>query len=225
LRFGQSKKPWSAVNAQENVRLHSDRLLQPLRWRGARRIFVNSMSDLFHELVPDTFVFEVFRVMTELAPHHTYQILTKRPDRMRDVVGAWLAQASNVETAGTMLPRHVWLGTSVEDQRAADQRIPVLLQAAARVRFLSCEPLLGPVDLAPWIESGGLHWVIVGGESGPRYRPIDLQWVRMLRDRCLTAGVPFFFKQVGGLTPRTGGRNLDGTTWDQYPAETHAALS
>jgi protein gp37 len=237
LRFGRSKKPWAAQFAAENVVLHPDRLGYPLKWKEPRRIFVNSMSDLFHENVPDTFVVKVFDVMRQ-APQHTFQVLTKRPERMRELVGRWTEKyALRMLEEGGMacqwpLP-HVWLGTSVEDQKSADARIAKLLETAASVRFLSCEPLLAPINLcqamsAPtdhehgptcreWL--AGLGWVIVGGESGPRHRPFDLDWARDLRDQCQAAGIPFFFKQVGGRTPKAGGRLLDGRTWDEAPAQ------
>lgn len=236
LRFGRSAKPWSAAFADENVVLHESRLSYPLRWREPRRIFVNSMSDLFHENIPDSFVARIFRVMGQ-ASHHTYQVLTKRPVRMQSLLSRWaepyavrLHDEADVASAWP-LP-HVWLGVSVEDQRAAAERIPLLLRTPAAVRFLSCEPLLAPVNLclaagAASTHTHGvacaeilqdLHWVIVGGESGPRHRSIDLDWARGLRDQCQHAGVPFFFKQVGGRTPKAGGRALDGRTWDEMPA-------
>jgi protein gp37 len=230
LRFGRSKKPWSAHFAAENVVLHPERLNQPLRWQEPRMIFVNSMSDLFHEHVPDEFISQIFEVMRK-AGQHTFQVLTKRPGRMLD----W--QRHNRREP---LP-NVWLGVSVENQQAADERIPLLMQAEAAVRFLSCEPLLGPVSLtdvrpseiehydilrgqlyglgriAEPEQAHRIDWVIVGGESGPRHRPMDLSWARDLRDQCVETGVSFFFKQVGGRTPKTGGRNLDDQTWSQFP--------
>ncbi|HZO30024.1 MAG TPA: phage Gp37/Gp68 family protein [Chloroflexota bacterium] len=233
LRFGRSKKPWAAQFAAENVVPHPERLMQPLRWRDSRMIFVNSMSDLFHERVTDDFIGQIFDVMAR-ASHHTFQVLTKRPKRMLD----WQHRHPQ-----TPLP-NVWLGVSVENQDAADERIPLLMQVQAAVRFLSCEPLLGPVDLTdvrpseiehydilrgrlygvgrlaePQTTYPRVDWVIVGGESGPRHRPMDLNWARDLRDQCLEADVPFFFKQVGGRTPKAGGRELDEQIWDQFPTE------
>lgn len=228
-RFGVTVNPWTRPHAAENVRLHPERLDQPLRWRRPRRVFVDSMSDLFHDLVPDPFIDRVFAVMA-MCPQHTFQVLTKRPRRMARHLGDL---ASSVGTRP-----NVWLGTSVEDQRAADERIPPLLATPAAVRFLSCEPLLGPLDLTGWLgacpacggagcpdgwgfgrrcRGRGLDWVIAGGESGPEHRPLDLDWARSLRDQCGAAGAPFFFKQIGGRTSKAGGRLLDGRTWDEFP--------
>ena len=185
--------------------LHEGRLDQPLRWTRPRRIFVNSMSDLFHPAVPSWFIRRVWRTM-DRAPQHTFQILTKRPERMR----AWVA-ANNEVTVPT-LP-NVWLGTSIENDRWT-VRANHLRETPAAVRFLSCEPLLGPL---PSLELTGIVWVIVGGESGPNHRPIQAEWVRDIRDRCVAAGVSFLFKQWGGRTPKSGGRELDERTWDEYP--------
>lgn len=187
--------------------LHPDQLQLPQRWRQPRVVFVNSMSDLFHDAVPPWFVASVFKTMAE-TPRHTYQILTKRPGRM----------ASVVATLGDPLP-NVWLGTSVENQRWADVRIPALLRTPASIRFLSCEPLLGPIVLpdVAFSKGDGIDWVIVGGESGPRFRRMDPAWARLLRDQCDEAGVAFFFKQWGGRTPKAGGRILEGRTWDGWP--------
>jgi protein gp37 len=217
------------------IRLLPERLDQPLRWRKPRRVFVNSMSDLFHPDVPLDFIDRVFAVMA-LAPRHTFQVLTKRPERMaeyltdreeavRDAVafdaldllgpaaaaaaermgGTWeppqIDGEGRVELAGYFdgvqfdwpLP-NVWLGTSIENQATADERIPHLLEVPAAVRFLSCEPLLGPIDLGLPAE---IHWVIVGGESGPKARPMHPDWARSIRDQCINGGVPFHFKQWG----------------------------
>lgn len=181
----------------------------PYRWRRPRLVFVNSMSDLFHARVPRQFVADVFGVMAD-TPRHTYQVLTKRPERALRLADAlpW--------------PPNVWLGVSAENQRYARQRIPRLLLTPAAVRFVSAEPLLGPIDLAQavWPCKGGpgrLDWVIAGGESGPGARPMDPDWARGLREQCQAAGVAFFFKQWGGPTPKAGGRLLDGRTWDDVP--------
>lgn len=184
--------------------LHEDVLALPFTWARPRMVFVNSMSDLFHDNIPDEFIARVFETMAR-TPRHTYQVLTKRAGRM----SAWTRRHRP-----DPLP-NVWLGTSVEDQKWAKVRLPKLLETAAAVRFVSCEPLLGPVELAPWLSR--LDWVIVGGESGPRARSIDPRWALALRDECANAGVAFFFKQWGGRTSKSGGRLLDGQTWDGFP--------
>lgn len=189
--------------------LHEDKLAEPLRWRSPRLVFVNSMSDLFHPKVPVSFIRRVFEVI-EATPQHTYQILTKRPRRMAQVLNDWREFACQPIA-------NVWLGTSVEDQKWADQRIPLLLETPASIRFLSCEPLLGPVRLNRWL-AAGIHWVIVGGESGPQARPMHPTWARSIRNQCVEASVPFFFKQWGGRTPKAGGRDLCGRSWDEMPA-------
>jgi protein gp37 len=182
------------------VTLHPDLVTAPLRWRTPRQVFVNSMSDLFHERVPDAFIHQVFETMAR-ASWHTFQVLTKRPERLL--------------TLGRELPwpENVWLGVSVENQRYVP-RIHYLRRVPAAVRFLSVEPLIGPI---PRLPVSGIDWVIVGGESGPRCRPMDPRWARQIRDRCITYGVPFFFKQWGGTRKKTTGRRLDGRTWDEMP--------
>lgn len=234
------------------VTMHPDKLSEPLRWTKPRRIFVNSMSDLFHAEVEDWFIASVFAVMAA-TPHHTYQILTKRPQRMRRLasnpaamfehlpdsvfmetfdtasVRGHIDVSSGTHLLGARWPLpNVWLGVSVESQEWA-WRIDLLAKTPAAVRFLSVEPMIGPVDLEPWLwEEAGpewagknpsrdIGWVIVGGESGPNHRPIDPDWVRSLRDRCVDALCPFFFKQWGGRTPKAGGRLLDGREWNQFP--------
>lgn len=266
LRFGWSKKPWTPENAAENVVLHPERLDMPLRWKKPRLIFVDSMSDLFHERVTDEFIADVFAVM-RLADHHSFQVLTKRSERMRAFLSDGLTSnwIRNIAASGQQdvlreewvwpLP-NVWLGVSVENQRMADERIPLLLDTPASVRFLSVEPLLGAVDLRLsltqrcWCgeirmncDCPKLDWVIAGGESGgPEHRrlvercacksvswlkeedcpgwlpkPQALSWLRSLREQCQAAKVPFFFKQWGGPKPTSGGRLLDGRTWDEMP--------
>ena len=168
-------------------------------------VFVNSMSDLFHERVSGDFKREVWSVM-DRARRHTFQILTKRPELMR----AWIL--ANEDITKPLLP-NVWLGTSIENNRWV-HRADDLRDTPAAVRFVSAEPLLGPLDK---LELAGIDWLIVGGESGARHRPVEEEWVRDLRERALTAGVAFFFKQWGGRTPNSRGRLLDGRTWDQYP--------
>ena len=182
------------------VTVHPAALNEPYRWRNPRVVFVNSMSDLFHAKVPLAFVRDVFAVIAD-TPHHTYQILTKRSTRLRRI-------AERLEW-----PRNLWMGVSVENAEMAS-RIDDLRQVPAAVRFLSCEPLLGPLD---GINLDGISWVIAGGESGPQYRPMELSWARGVRDACQQAGVPFFFKQWGGRTPKALGRELDGRRWDEMP--------
>jgi protein gp37 len=265
----------------DTVTLHPERLEQPLRWRRPSRVFVNSMSDLFHRDVTDYFIAEVFAVMAA-ADRHTFQLLTKRPARMRSLLAKesfWLDVFMIAENqhGGSRriwpLP-NVWLGVSVEDQHWADLRIPALLDTPAAVRFLSCEPLLGPINLRAigatgWhlntsafrsrdVPDRGIDWVIVGGESGRGARLMHAGWARTLRDQCEAAGVPFLFKQWGEWAPtkhlsaglvvdprerpgeavadglhagdapwrrvyrrvgkKAAGRELDGRTWDEYPA-------
>lgn len=300
LRRGWSTHPWGGQHAAENVVVHPERLKVPFHWKKPRRVFVSSMSDLFHEQIPDWFIFAVWQVMAR-TPQHSYQVLTKRPKRMRE----WLRKIADagppdVKPVGyrivdgqaehfaksvadldavihsgrgqmfhdwvaslgtpphgyvpptydwiegprwwpTVLP-NLWLGVSVEDQRRADERIPLLLDTPAAIRFLACEPLLGPVDLGDYLSAGLagkvplLDWVIGGGEwAGPEDRRLvthlgnrlsgeiwtpkleALAWARTLRDQCSRAGVAFFWKQWGGPTPKDGGRLLDGIEWSQFP--------
>jgi protein gp37 len=283
LRFGWSKKPWAHENAAENVVLRPERLEQTLRWRKPRMVFVNSMSDLFHENIPDEFIGRVFNVM-DRAEQHTFQVLTKRPARARDFLREWYGH--NLPDPALIEPpnANVWLGVSIESWRF-NWRADVLREIPAAVRFISAEPLLD--TLYPGTDRDlnlhGIDWVIVGGESGPNFRPMRAEWARELRDAVLavsrcetcdgqgwtiesgtawsyeccgrpTAGgeccenpelVPheepmqvqcrdcyhgdrvgprgelqrpaFFFKQWGGRTPKAGGRELDGRTWDEYP--------
>lgn len=271
--------PGHAYEQGFDLRLVPDKLDEPLKWKRPKRIFVNSMSDLFHKDVPDEFIDRVFAVMA-LCPQHTFQVLTKRPERMAEYTtsikhrGVPLCDAQaisrvarhaevfareilNEDTTGPYwdvflegwpLP-NVWLGTSVENQKYADERIPHLLRASAEVRFLSCEPLLGPIDLYRgfYVEDymgdadvpGGtmpvltercsvglptIDWIIVGGESGPGARPMEAAWVRSIRDQCKAAAVPFFFKQWGGVRKKQHGRELDGRTHDEYPEHRAADL-
>jgi protein gp37 len=179
-----------------DVICHEDRLDIPFHWKKPRRVFVNSMSDLFHEDVPDKFIGRVWSKMLEF-PKHTFLILTKRPQRMADVISRIVTEC---ERKGLRRANNIWLGVSAEDQKTASERVPYLLQTPAAVRFVSCEPLLGAVDLSEWlcsIETNYLKWVIAGGESGPGARPAHPDWARGLRDQCRAAGVPYFFKQHG----------------------------
>ncbi len=183
---------------------HPDALAIPTRWRAGRLIFVNSMSDLFHPDVEDSFIREVFDVMAS-TPQHRYQVLTKRSRRLA--------------TLATSLPwpSNVWIGVSIENDRYTFRADHLRQVDQAAVKFLSLEPLLGPV---PSLDLTGIDWAIVGGESGPGHRPIRKAWVKEIRSKCRTAKVPFFFKQWGGTTPKTGGRELDGRTYDGMPKET-----
>lgn len=183
-----------------SVTVHEAALGEPLRWRKPRLVFVNSMSDLFHKSVPTDFIKAVFDVMNR-ASWHTFQVLTKRPSRVVQLDGR-LRWAPNI-----------WLGTSIESERWLG-RLERLKETGARTKFLSLEPLLGPL---PHLTLHGIDWVIVGGESGPRARPMEADWVRDIRDQCLQHNVPFFFKQWGGVFKKRTGRMLDGKIWDQMP--------
>jgi protein gp37 len=251
------------------VTFHEDRLGDPLRWRKPKRIFVCSMGDLFHDDVPDEFIARIWWVMGQCAGYldpsrhrpHTFLVLTKRASRMKDWIRGWCEPHTRkrwVESFGAVYdwesgPRYwpdvlpnVWLGVTAENQETADKRIPMLLQIPAAVRFVSCEPLLGPVGLAAYI-SNGIQWVIVGGESGPDARTVHPDWVRSIRDQCIAAEVPFLFKQWGewcypeqmpedayrawdvhygtgdyhnqpfGVGKKAAGRELDSRIWDEYP--------
>ena len=206
LRFGRSVLPWTPENAVQNVVLHPERMAVPRSWRQPRMVFVNSMSDMWHPLVPAEFIYQVFSVMQEV-DRHTYQILTKRPELMR----AWF-EGDGTRWATEPLP-NVWLGTSIENNRWV-HRADELRAAPAAVRFISAEPLLGPL---PSLDLTDIDWLIVGGESGSNHRPMDEAWVRELKVMAEDAGTAFFFKQWGGKTPKSGGRHLDGRTWDAFP--------
>jgi protein gp37 len=201
---GKVLPKWSGV-----VKLMHNRLDAPRRWRKPCRVFIDSMSDLFHESVPDDFIYEVFAVMEDCS-RHTFQVLTKRAERMSKFVNQFVGTSGKYGA-----PDNVWCGVSVEDEQRYAERVRYLLKVQAKVRWLSCEPLLGPLSISP---SGlwGLNWVVVGGESGPGHRPMEADWARAIRDRCLTSRVPFLFKQWGGARPG-GNRELDGVVWDQYP--------
>lgn len=252
--FIAEHRPWTPANAEHNVTLWPDRLEQPLHWAKPRMVFVNSMSDLFHEQVPDDFICKVFDVMRAsmagigVAPGHTFQVLTKRPERMRDIClrlrfsgkdsgRVWLADnIGDLDGYALMggLPgcrplANVWLGVSIENRRFV-HRADVLRETPAAVRFISAEPLLGPlmiyedpvVDAPAWdwsksLDLEDIDWLIVGGESGQGHRPVRPEWVRDLRDYAELSDTAFFFKQWGGRTPKSGGRELDGRTWDEMP--------
>jgi protein gp37 len=187
-----------------DLTLRPERLEQPLKWKRQRMIFVNSMSDLFHKNVPKTFVDNVFETM-EASNWHVFQVLTKRSSIMRDYLRSRYGTSRG--------PSHIWCGVSVEDAEGA-ARIKHLQASPAGVRFLSIEPLIGAVGV---IDLKGVDWVIVGGESGPGARPIHLEWVREVRDQCIAQNVAFFFKQWGGPRPKSGGRELDGREWSEFP--------
>ncbi len=197
--------PGHAYERGFDPRLAPDKLLEPLLWKQPKKIFVNSMSDLFHEDLPDDYLVDCARVMC-LAGWHVFQVLTKRAERMRELLQTKLRFAAERP--------HIWWGVSVEDQRHGVPRIDQLQQAPARVRFLSCEPLLG--DLGQ-IDLRDISWVICGGESGPGARSIELSWVTNIRDQCQAAGVPFFFKQWGGVRKSKTGNRLQGRTYLEYP--------
>lgn len=207
-RFSGSGGPYEGLTRNRGngprwtgkLRLVEDGVDEPRRWRRPRLVFVNSMSDLFHEKVPLEFIQRVFATMAD-CPQHTFQILTKRADRLMDVAED-LPWSSNV-----------WMGVSVENEDY-EWRIDRLREVPAEVRFLSLEPLLGPL---PNLDLDGIHWVIVGGESGPGARPIEKPWVRAIQRQCREARVPFFFKQWGGVRKKEAGRKLDGRTYDEMP--------
>jgi protein gp37 len=192
-----------------DLRLVPEKLAEPLRWRNPKMIFVNSMSDLFHENVPDEYVVAVAEVMVA-AKWHTYQVLTKRSDRLRELLNTSLHFAAN--------QKHIWWGVSVENKKYGLPRVQNLQKAEAEVRFLSVEPLLenlGKFNLS------GIDWVIVGGESGHGARPMKKEWVVSVRDQCKREDVPFFFKQWGGVRKKAVGRKLDGKTYDEFPQRIH----
>ena len=202
LRYGWTKKEWTSKNVKENVQLKPHRLKEPYKYKEPSRVFVNSMSDLFHPQIPDDYIAKVFAVMNELQ-QHTFQILTKRPRRAARWEGEWTP--------------NIWQGVSVEDRKRLF-RIDQLRDCSAEVRFLSLEPLLedlGELDLE------GIHWVIVGGESGKGFRPMPHEWARGIRDQCVDAGVAFFFKQSAAHRTEMGTEleELDGTKtkWQQFP--------
>ncbi|MCL5286837.1 MAG: phage Gp37/Gp68 family protein [Acidobacteria bacterium] len=188
-----------------DLRLVPEKLAEPLRWRTPKMIFVNSMSDLFHEGVPEDYIVAVAKVMAA-AKWHTFQVLTKRSKRMKELLNTTMKFAATQQ--------HIWWGVSVENKQHGLPRIEHLCSAPAAVRFLSIEPLLEDLEI---LKLGGISWVIVGGESGPGARPIEKEWVLSIRDQCRRAKVPFFFKQWGGVRKSVAGRKLEGKTYDQFP--------
>ncbi len=236
-RFNGPGQPYEGLATRSparwtgKVQFVESHLRDPLRWKKPSFVFVNSMSDLFHEEIPDEWIDRVFAVMA-IASRHTFQVLTKRSGRMANYMRRLSRSYDRLETGARsvgytlrfqnipMVPwpiPNVWLGVSVENQAAADERIPLLLQTATVVRFLSCEPLLGPLDLGFGLSY--VEWVIAGGESGPKARPCDEAWLRSLRDQCRTAGVPYFLKQLGGWPNKRGHLEavLDGQRWIEMP--------
>lgn len=204
-RFGRSWKPWTPANAADNVTLHPERVDQPRRWRTPRLVFVNSMSDLFHELVPADFIASVFATMAA-TPQHTYQVLTKRPERMCDLLVEWEAEAAEMEVPGAVPLANVWLGTSIENNRWV-ARAHALRDTPSAVRFVSAEPLLGPLDQ---LDLAGVDWLIIGGESGPRARRMNPEWALDLVDACERAGVACFVKQLWSVLARELGLPAKG---------------
>ena len=200
--------------APDNVRLLPERLTAPLYWKKPRHVFVNSMADVFHPDVPFSFIDDMFSVMDEAASKqgHVFQVLTKRPGR---AVAWWQSSGQNFLNGW---PLNIWIGTSVESQKYAP-RLTVLARLPAPIRFVSAEPLLERIDLSSWLAEGTLQWVIVGGESGPSARSMNMDWVRGLRDQSTEAGVPFFLKQLGGVRNKRGGDAavIDGVQWRQMP--------
>ena len=196
-----------------DLKLVPEKLSEPLRWKAPRMVFVNSMSDLFHEDVADDYIEQVCRVMVQ-ASRHTFQVLTKRSERMRNLLRTRLGFAA--------VEPHIWFGVSVENRKHGLPRVEHLRSAPAGLRMLSVEPLLedlGPIDLAE------IGWVIAGGESGPGARPMEIDWIRSIRDQCRSSGVPFFFKQWGGVRKNRSGRELDGRTHDEVPVRSEVVSS
>jgi protein gp37 len=199
--------PGHAYEQGFDMRLWPERIDQPLKWKRPRQIFVNSMSDLFHPEVPDEFIAEVFATMVE-ADWHVFQILTKRPERL-------------VELADELpWPPNVWMGVSIENRRFI-HRADLLREVPAAIRFISAEPLLGPLE---GLDLTDIHWLIAGGESGAGHRPIREEWVLDLRDRCAEEDVAFFFKQWGGFRPKSNGRLLEGLEWNAMPRASEQAV-
>lgn len=230
LRMARRRFNGPGIGATTGVQLHPERLGVPLHWRRPRRIFVCSLADVFHRDVPDEHIAQIWATMS-IATQHTFQIVTKRPARMRSLLRSdkfWYTvdRARMLQGHAPFQTRrhwllNTWLSVTVEDQDAANRRIPILLETPAAVRGVSAEPLLGPIDLeaADWhaLHDGGLDWVVAGGETGPGARLMDPAWARSLRDQCQQAGRPiaFHFKQWGGR--RGHDRELDGRVWDEYP--------
>ncbi len=194
-----------------------ERLALPLKWKKPRRIFTNSMSDLFHKDVPDEFILQVFEVMVQ-ADWHIFQVLTKRPARLLHLSEKITDRISQFAPAGTPWPAHIWLGVSIETIQY-QWRLEKLRQVPAAIRFVSAEPLL---DSLMMLDLRDIDWLIAGGESGPGHRPCKPEWIRELRDKCVANNVAFFFKQWGGRNPKAKGREVDNRTWDEFPMDAYA---
>jgi protein gp37 len=249
MRMAHRRFNLPIIGGTTGVQLHPDRMGQPLRWRKPRKVFVCSMADLFHEDVTDEFIAKVFAVMAATR-QHTFQILTKRHARMRSLLDSESFAHRALDLSDEFFPvpigalphgdtwplPNVWLGVSVEDQRWAGIRIPALLDTPAAVRFLSCEPLLGPLDVTEWLHESvcpiktedvcicdpaecevRVDWVICGGESGPGARPMDLAWPQSIAKQCAAAGVPVHVKQLGSVWARANGADLKGGDWSLWP--------
>jgi protein gp37 len=197
-----------------DLKLWPARLEYPLLWKKPRRIFTNSMSDLFHKDVPDDFILQVFGVMAR-ANWHNFQVLTKRPSRLLRLAPKITQSLKAFTSQAHPWPAHIWLGVSIETIQYA-WRVEQLRRVPAAIRFISAEPLLGSLED---LNLADIHWVIAGGESGPRHRPCDPAWIRGLRDKCQALQIAFFFKQWGGRSPKSHGRLLDGSTWNEYPQQ------
>ena len=221
-RFSGPGKPYAGLARMTasgprwtgKARLIKKHLEDPIRWRRPRRVFVNSMSDLFFERIPVDWIQSILDVMLQ-SPQHSFQVLTKRERRMSEVVPRLRLQDGRLWKDDP--PSHIWLGVSVENQEMADRRIPVLARTPAAIRFLSVEPLIAPVKLRGLLN--GIHWVIVGAESGPGARPMQMDWVRAVRDECVAAGLAFFFKQAVQNKRMVGLPFLDSRKWNQYPKQ------
>jgi protein gp37 len=213
--------PGHAYEQGFDLKLHPARLRKPYTWRN-RLVFVNSMSDMFHRDIPDDYIRQVFQVMadTTFCPYrNTFQVLTKRPERMRRIMSSIWESVEPRDYARDTVMQSIWLGTSIESVDYA-WRADMLRETPAKIRFLSLEPLLGHI---PAVILKDMNWVIVGGESGHGARPMDPQWVRDIRDDCQVMGIPFFFKQWGGVHKKAAGRELDGREWNDYPSQLVAA--
>jgi protein gp37 len=229
FRIGGRRFDKPGIGGTTGIALHEDRLTLPLRWRKPRRIFVNSLADLWHDEVPTNLIAQAFAVMVA-APHHSFQVLTKRHARMRSMLRSesfWLAVSDELGKLWHALPpaplryvpEWIWLGVSVESQEWAEPRLSALDDVPAAVRWVSAEPLLGSLKVLPWLLGGRVGWLVGGGESGPGARPCDPIWLRELRDDCEAAGTAFFCKQLGSVWAKENGADPKGGDWDRWPAD------